>query len=82
MSDQDQGLAARYNYDSFVPGKFDQFMTFDESPTLGEPAPDAALWCLEDSRLEDGRNENHGQTALSEIRKQHDFTVVEFGSFT
>ena len=70
MSDQD--LVERYNYDSFVHGKFNQFMNFDASPKLGEPAPDAPLWHLDDRR----------ETRLSEVWSKHTFTVVEFGSFT
>ena len=70
MSEQD--IATRYNYDAFVEGKFDAFMSFEASPRLGEPAPDARLWRLED----------RGETTLSAIWSLHAFTVVEFGSFT
>jgi hypothetical protein len=65
-------LAARYNYDEFTPEKFDPWMGFDSSPELGEKAPDYTLWELE----------NRSETSLSEIWSQHNFTVVEFGSFT
>jgi len=69
MADAD--LLARYNYDEFVPEKFERWLNFPASPPLGEPAPDFPLWYL------DGR-----ETRLSEIWSQHAFTVVEFGSFT
>ena len=64
-------LMTRYNYDAFVPEKFEPWMRFDESPTLGEPAPDFSLTGL------DGTT-----TRLSNIWTAHVFTVVEFGSFT
>ena len=67
----DPDLLARYNYDSFVPDQFNPWMRFDESPALGEPAPDFPLWNL------DGN-----ETRLSTIWAQHLYTVVEFGSFT
>ena len=70
MSDQD--LVELYNYDSFVEGKFDLHMSFDDSPKLGKPAPDAPLWYLDDRR----------ETRLSEVWSKHTLTVVEFGSFT
>ena len=69
MTDPD--LLARYNYDSFIPANFEPWMRFDQSPPLGEPAPDFLLWAL------DG-----GETRLSAIWAQHTYTVVEFGSFT
>lgn len=64
-------LVTRYNYDEFVPAKFERWLNFQASPPLGKPAPDFPLWHL------DGR-----ETRLSEIWSQHAFTVVEFGSFT
>jgi hypothetical protein len=67
----DNGLIARYNYDSFVPEKFGPWMRFDESPALGERGPDFSLWQL------DGP-----QTSLHAICQPHPYTVVEFGSFT
>ncbi len=72
MSDQDHDLVTRYNYDAFVPGKFDQFMSFDDSPPLGKPAPDFPLWRLDD----------RSETTLSAVWSLHAYTVVEFGSFT
>ena len=64
-------LLIRYNYDAFVPEKFELWMRFDESPPLGQPAPDFPL-----TRL-DGTT-----TRLSEIWSAHLYTIVEFGSFT
>ena len=70
MSDSD--LLARYNYDEFVPEKFQPWMRFDQSPALGEPAPSFPL-----RRLDDGV-----ETDLAAVWSRHAFTVVEFGSFT
>jgi len=67
----DADLAARYNYDEFVPAKFGPWMRFDQSPPLGEKGPDFPLWTL------DG-----GATRLSHEWTRHAYTVVEFGSFT
>jgi hypothetical protein len=64
-------LIARYNYDAFVPEKFEPWLKFSASPPLGQVAPDFPLWGL------DG-----GETRLSEIWSSHTYTVVEFGSFT
>ena len=61
-----------YNYPDFVFEYFRPMARFDESPPLGEPAPDFPLWRLED----------RGETRLSEIWSQNAYTVVEFGSFT
>lgn len=60
-----------YNYDEFVPEKFERWLNFAASPPLGQRAPDFPLWHL------DGI-----QTTLHEILNQFLFTVVEFGSFT
>ena len=67
----DTNLLARYNYDAFVPEKFEPWMNFDASPPLGQLAPDFPLWDL------DGN-----QTRLSAVWARHDHTIVEFGSFT
>lgn len=67
----ENNLIKRYNYDSFVPEKFTQWMNFKASPTLGQPAPDFPLWDL------DGM-----QTRLSEVWMNHAYSIVEFGSFT
>lgn len=65
-------LVTRYNYDEFVPEKFQQWMRFDESPPLGEPAPDFPLVRLIDETT----------VQLSDIWSDHVYTIVEFGSFT
>jgi hypothetical protein len=67
----DADLIARYNYDEFVPVKFQPWMRFNYSPSLGGPAPDFPLWHL------DGR-----ETSLGAIWSHHTYTIVEFGSFT
>ena len=64
-------LMQRYNYDAFIPENFEPWMNFDQSPPLGQPAPDFPLWHL------DGQ-----ATSLSEIWSQHLYIIVEFGSFT
>lgn len=69
MSDAD--ILTRYNYDTFIPEKFEPWMRFDESPPLGQPAPDFPL------TRQDGTI-----TRLSEIWSAHLYTIVEFGSFT
>lgn len=67
----DNNLVTAYNYDVFIDEKFERWMRFDESPTLGEPAPDFPLPALD------------GQTVrLSEIWKKAPYTIVEFGSLT
>ncbi|RME47190.1 MAG: hypothetical protein D6791_06465 [Chloroflexi bacterium] len=60
-----------YNYDEFVDEKFERWMRFDESPPLGQPAPDFPLTDL------DGRTVH-----LSEVWHEAAYTVVEFGSLT
>ena len=67
----DSQLLSRYNYDSFVPENFEPLMRFHLSPPLGQPAPDFPVWEL------DG-----GETRLSAVWSRHDYTVLEFGSFT
>lgn len=64
-------LLTRYNYDSFVPEKFEPWLNFDASPKTGTMALDFPLWNLDET-----------PTHLSEILSQHDYSVVEFGSFT
>lgn len=64
-------ILTRYNYDSFVPEKFEPWLNFDSSPKTGEIAPDFPLWQLDKT-----------ETRLGEILKQHAYTIVEFGSFT
>ena len=67
----EQSLTERYNYDEFIREKFELGMRFDESPPLGQPAPDFPLWDL------DGR-----ETRLSGVWLAHAHTILEFGSFT
>ncbi len=67
----DAELVAQYNYDAFVPDKFERWLNFEASPPLGQPAPDFPLWEL------DGR-----ETRLSAVWSRFAYTVVEFGSFT
>jgi len=67
----EQSLIERYNYDEFIREKFEPGMRFDESPPLGQPAPDFPLWDL------DGR-----ETRLSGVWLAHAQTILEFGSFT
>lgn len=69
MSDSD--LISRYNYDEFIPAKFEPWMNFDLSPVLGKPAPNKPLWDLEQK-----------ETSLRQIISKNLYTVVEFGSFT
>ena len=64
-------LLTRYNYDAFTPDKFTPWMNFDQSPALGQAAPDFPLWPLAG-----------GETRLSALWSQHTYLVVEFGSFT
>lgn len=60
-----------YNYDEFIPAKFERWMRFDESPALGKTLQDFPLSTLE-----------RAQTSLmTEIKKQA-YSIVEFGSFT
>jgi hypothetical protein len=60
-----------YNYDEFVPEKFERWMRFDVSPSLGIKTENFALWDLDEE-----------PTSLEEVLNQFLFTVVEFGSFT
>lgn len=64
-------LLTRYNYDEFVPAKFEPWMNFASSPPLGQVAPDFPLWDL-----------NGKETSLSQVWSAYIYTVVEFGSFT
>lgn len=68
---EDQDLIVRYNYDEFVPEKFEPWMKFDESPPVGVAAPDFPLWTLAGE-----------ETSLSAVWSRHTYTIVEFGSFT
>lgn len=64
-------LVTAYNYDEFMSEKVLPWLSFDNSPSLGEPAPDFPLWQLDGT-----------ETNLSDIWRQNRLTVVEFGSFT
>lgn len=66
-----QDLLSKYNYDSFVPDKFNPWMRFNESPPPGAIAPDFPLWDLDEK-----------ETTLSQVWSSNLFTIVEFGSFT
>ena len=68
----DNDLLERYNYDEFVPEKFEPWMTFDDSPPLGEVAPDFPIWHLD----------NHQKSSLKALWSNNTYLVVEFGSFT
>jgi hypothetical protein len=67
----DTDLITRYNYDEFIPAKFEPWMRFDSSPAVGEPGPDFPLWDVEQK-----------ETSLRQIISQNLYTIVEFGSFT
>ena len=70
MNNEDQ-LLSRYNYDEFIPVKFEPWLNFSSSPALGIPAPDFPLWNLDRQQID-----------LSDIWSQNTYTIVEFGSFT
>lgn len=61
-------LIERYNYDAFVPAQFEPWMNFDQSPKVGERAPDFPLWPLEG-----------GETTLSTLWSQYNYLVVGSG---
>jgi len=65
-------LLALYNYDEFSEEKYSPWMNFDQSPPLMETGPDFPLW----------RQDDQSEVRLSEIWKEHQYTVIEFGSFT
>ena len=67
----DNQLIQQYNYDEFTPEKVFRWLRFDESPTVGQPAPDFPLWDLAGQK-----------TRLSDIWSSNQYTIVEFGSFT
>lgn len=64
-------LAEQYNYDEFVPEKFERWLRFEDSPALGKPVPDFALFNLDQT-----------PTSLSSELSKFAYTIVEFGSFT
>ena len=67
-----EDIVTRYNYDEFVPAKFEPWLNFEASPPLGREAPDFPLIRLEDEKT----------VYLSDIWSSHVYTIVEFGSFT
>ena len=67
----DAGLITHYNYDEFIPDKFQPWMRFHESPPLGQVAPDFALTRLDGSTVN-----------LKDIVSAQNYTIAEFGSFT
>ena len=67
----DAEMITRYNYDEFIVEKISHWLNFDNSPMLGEAAPDFPLWDLK------GR-----ETKLKDIWSANTYTIVEFGSFT
>ena len=64
-------LLEQYNYDEFVPEKFEPWLNFEASPPLGQAGLDFPLWTLD--KIE---------TRLSDIWSQYTYTIIEFGSFT
>lgn len=67
----DQNLTTAYNYNTFVPEKFERWMNFSASFLLGDKVPDFPLWRLDET-----------QTSLLDELSQNRLTFVEFGSFT
>jgi hypothetical protein len=67
----EKNLLITYNYDEFVPEKFDPWMRWEEAPRAGTIGPDFPLWSLDER-----------ETSLHAILKENLFTIVEFGSFT
>lgn len=64
-------ILTRYNYDCFVPEKYERWLNFDASPMVGETAPDFPLWHLD-----------RAPVSLHELLALHQYTMIEFGSFT
>lgn len=75
-------LRQRYNYDAFVPAKFEPWMQFDFSPSLGVRGPDFPLWQLDAEGETAGAETMDAAVRLHNVLAQHTYTVVEFGSFT
>ena len=69
MSDSD--LVGKYNYDSFVPDKFQPWLNLAASPPTGRIVRDFPLWNLDET-----------ETSLHAVLSGHSYTIVEFGSFT
>jgi len=68
---EEKDLITRYNYDEFVPEKFEPWMRWHEAPKAGTIGPDFPLWELDGT-----------ETTLSAALSQALYTIVEFGSFT
>jgi len=67
----DPQLINDYNYDEFIPEKFERWLNFASSLPLGVKTPDFDLWRMDKS-----------QTSLLQEIQNYKFTFVEFGSFT
>ena len=65
------GLTEDYNHDVFVQEKFEHWMRFDESPPLGQPAPDFPLTTLDGEVIR-----------LKKLWSKAAYTILEFGSLT
>ena len=65
------GIIEEYNYDSFVPEKFERWLRFHESPPVGTPLPNFPLTDLDGNNVE-----------LRELWRAKAYTIMEFGSFT
>jgi len=68
---ENKDLITRYNYDSFVPEKFQPWMRWDEAPKAGTQGPDFPLWDLDENKV-----------SLGKVISESLYTIVEFGSFT
>ena len=64
-------IIEKYNYDSFVPEKFERWLRFHESPAVGIPLPNFTLTDL-----------NGDEVELRELWRAQAYTIMEFGSFT
>jgi hypothetical protein len=60
-----------YNYRSFTRETVIPMLHFETGPALGQAVPDFPLWQLDGA-----------PTSLAEWWQRHDYTVIEFGSFT
>jgi hypothetical protein len=64
-------LTTHYNYAEFTRAAVNRILRWDQSPPVGQPAPDFPLWTL-----------GGEETSLCAVWRGHTYTVVEFGSFT
>jgi hypothetical protein len=67
----EDAILAAYNYDTFVGEKVEPWLNFEESPPLGQPAPDFPVTTLDGQVVQ-----------LSEVWRKAAYTIVEFGSLT